>query len=588
MSEHYDLLIRNGTLVDGTGADAYQADIGINEGRISAIGRLNGSADKEIDATGLLVTPGFVDIHTHYDGQVTWEDRLQPSSQHGVTTVVMGNCAIGFAPCRPAQRELLQHVIAGVEDIPETVMTKGLKWDWETFPEYMEMLGNRKADVDFATQVPHSAVRIYVMGQRGAAREPATAGDLSAMSKIVREGIEAGALGVSTSHTLAHRTPDGVLAPTETAAEEELIALARALKQTGRGVYQLMIDFHDLSADGSSTFELLRRVASAAGRPLSFLLAQYNHMPEGWRTLLDLTTQANKDGLNIKAQVSSRGIGVMFGLDLSLNPFSMRPSYQAIEHLGLSERVKRMSNPSLKQQILAEQPATTHPSTLLLLSMVDDLVPLGKVPNYEPRREDFLGYQAGILGRSPQDLAYDLLLEDDGHAILYLPFGNYSYKSLDVVREMMMHPYTIVALGDGGAHYGMIADAAYPTFLLNYWHQTRTSGERVTLSWAIRSLTSEPAIAVGLRDRGVLAAGYKADINLIDLKALRLHAPQVVYDLPAKGRRIRQAADGYRYTIVSGEITYRDGIATNALPGRLIRGPQSDPNVAANVGGQVD
>jgi N-acyl-D-aspartate/D-glutamate deacylase len=577
MNHRYDLLIRGGTIMDGTGTEAYVADIGVNDGRISAIGQLSGSADEEIDAAGSLVTPGFVDIHTHYDGQVTWENRLQPSSQHGVTTVVMGNCAIGFAPCRPAQRELLQHVIAGVEDIPETVMTEGLKWNWETFPEYMDVLSTRKADVDFAAQVPHSAVRIYVMGERGAEREPATAGDLSAMSAIVREGIEVGALGVSTSHTLAHRTPDGVLAPTETAAEEELIALAQPLKQAGRGVYQLMIDFHDLSPSGSGTFDLLRRVATAAGQPLSFLLAQYNHMPEGWRTLLDLTTRANEDGLAIKAQVSSRGIGVMFGLDLSLNPFSLRPSYQAIEHLPLAERVERMRDPALKEKILSERPATTHPSTLLLLSMLDDAAPLGKVPNYEPRREEFLGYRAGVAGRSTHDLAYDLLLEDDGHSILYLPFGNYSYKSLDVVRELMLHPHTIVALGDGGAHYGMIADAAYPTYLLSYWHQTRPTGERVTLSWAIKSLTSEPAAAVGLLDRGILAPGYKADINVIDLARLRLHAPTVAYDLPANGRRIHQGADGYRLTIVSGEITYRDGAPTDALPGRLIRGQQNAP-----------
>jgi N-acyl-D-amino-acid deacylase len=577
MTHRYDLVIRGGSVMDGSGSDAVEADVAVDAGRIAAVGRFAGSGREEVDARGLLVTPGFVDIHTHYDGQVTWEDRLIPSSQHGVTTVVMGNCAIGFAPCRPSDRELLQHVIAGVEDIPETVMTKGLAWNWETFPEYMDVLAARRADVDFAAQVPHSALRLYVMGQRGAAREPATAGDLAAMSAIVREGIEAGALGVSTSHTLAHRTPAGVLAPTETAAEEELITLARALKETGRGVYQLMIDFHDLSADGCGTFDLLRRVAVAAGRPLSYLLFQNNLLPEGWRTLLDLTTRANQDGIEIKAQVAPRGIGVMFGLDLSLNPFSLRPSYQAIEHLPLAERVMRMRDPEVKRAILSERANSTHPSVLLLLSMIEDLAPLGDPPDYEPPPEKFLGHRAKQLGRSAEDLAYELLLEDEGHAILYLPFGNYSYKSLNAVREMMLHPHTIVALGDGGAHYGMIADAAYPTYLLTHWHQHRERGERVSLPWAIRSLTHEPALAVGLRDRGLLATGYKADINVIDVEKLRLRPPSVTYDLPANGRRIRQEADGYRLTVVSGQITYRDGCPTDALPGRLIRGQQSAP-----------
>ncbi len=577
MAFEYDLVIKGGFVVDGTGSEPFRADIGIIGNRIACVGALAGSAHEEIDAEGLMVTPGFVDIHTHYDGQVTWENCLRPSSQHGVTSVVMGNCAIGLAPCRPDDRELLQHVIAGVEDIPEAVMTEGLEWNWETFPDYMDMLATRETDVDFAAQVPHSAVRIYVMGQRGADREPATAADLAAMSAIVREGLQAGALGVSTSHTLAHRTPSGALAPAETAAEEELLALARPLKELGLGVYQLMIDFHDLSPEGSATFDLLCRIAKACGQPLSFLLAQFNHIPEGWRTLLELTARANEEGIDIKAQVAPRGIGVMFGLDLSLNPFSLHPTYQAIAHLPLTERVARMRDPAIRAAILSEKANGGHPNTVVLLSAIDNVALLGNPPDYEPTPEKFLGFQAAAKGCSVNELAYDLLLQDEGHAILYQPFGNYAYKSLDTVREMMLHPHSIVALGDGGAHCGLIADAAYPTYMLTHWLQSRSRGERISLPWAVKSLTSEPAAAVGLYDRGIVGAGYKADLNIIDLSGLRLHSPSVHYDLPANGRRIHQGADGYRYTILNGRVTYRDGISTGALPGRLIRGQQAAP-----------
>jgi N-acyl-D-aspartate/D-glutamate deacylase len=579
----YDLVIRGACIYDGGGSAPFEADIGIIGDRIVCVGVLSGSTKREIDARGLIATPGFVDIHTHYDCQVTWDERLRPSSDHGVTTVVMGNCAVGVAPCRPGDRGLLQHVIAGVEDIPETVMTEGLAWDWETFPEYMEMLAGRTADVDFAAQIPHSALRVYVMGKRGAEREPATAADLAAMSALVREGLQVGALGVSTSHTLAHRTPTGSLAPAETAAEEELLALARPLEEVGHGVFQLMIDFHDLSDEGSSTFDMLTRVAKAAGRPLSYLLAQFNHIPEGWRTLLDLTARANAQGIDIKAQVAPRGIGVMLGLDLSLNPFSLRPTYRSIEHLPLAERVMRMREPAIRAAILGETNGDAHPNTTILLASLENLAPLGSSPDYEPAPEKFLGYRAAAEGRTIEEIAYELLLEDEGRAILYQPFGNYAYKSLDAVLEMMLHPYSLVALGDGGAHCGLISDAAYPTYMLTHWVQSRTRGARVELRWAIKALTSEPAAALGLHDRGLIKPGYKADLNIIDLAAMRLHAPEVTYDLPGGGRRIRQTADGYRFTIVSGTVTYQDGQPTGVLPGRLVRGPQSAPREMATA-----
>lgn len=574
MSTRIDTVIRGGTIADGTGGDLFEADVAIHDGMIAAVGkRLSLQGKEEIDARGLLVTPGFVDIHTHYDAQVTWEHRLSPSSDHGVTTVLMGNCAIGVAPCRPEHRDLLVSVIAGVEDIPEAVMLAGLEWRWESYPQYLDLLSKRQCDMDFASQIAHSAIRVYVMGQRGADREPARAADLAAMTALVHEAINAGALGVSTSRTLSHRTMQGALAPAETSSEDELLALARGLKQAQSGVFELISDFPDLELGGTSHFDLLRRIVRESGeRMLSFTVVQNPMEIGGWRRLLELIEQANAEGLPIKGQVAPRAVGMLFGHDLSFNPFSFRPSYKAVAQLPLAERIAYLRRPEIRARILAETSAHSNPLMLWLVGLAGQMFMLEDPPNYEPPAEERIDARAQRAGRTLDEFVYDLLLEEDGHRMLFLPITNYLEGSLDDTLVMMRHPHTLMGLGDGGAHCGLICDASHPTFLLTHWVRDRKRGERLSLPWVIRKLSSEPASVIGLRDRGVIGIGYKADVNVIDLERLRLRAPQVAYDLPANGRRITQRAEGYVLNMVSGRITYRNGTATGTLPGRLVRG----------------
>ncbi len=567
----YDVVIRGGTVIDGSGGLPQPADVAIAAGRIVAVGSVPGHGQEEIDARGCLVTPGFVDLHTHYDAQVTWEQRLSPSSEHGVTTAVMGNCAIGVAPCHPDQHELLARVIAGVEDIPEAVLQNGIPWTWETFPEYLDFLAQRQFDMDVITQIPHSAIRVYVMGQRGADRESATGKDLAQMTALVNEAVQAGAFGVSTSRTLSHRTRDGALAPAETASEEELLALARGLKQAGRGVFEAIVDFNDIDLGASAEFDMLRRIAQVAECPVSFTVVQRPNEPNDWRTLLALLDQANQDGLAIRGQIAPKAVGMLFGLDLSFNPFSFYPSYRAIEHLPLPERVAALRRPDTKATLLAEQPSHTNPLMLWLTSLVESMYPLGNDPDYEPSPEDSIGATARRLGRSATDYAYDLLLEQEGKAMLFLPITNYVDGNLDNVLTMLNNPHTLIALGDGGAHLGLICDASYSTFTLTHWVRDRKRGARVPLPWAVHALTRRNALAIGLTDRGLVAAGMKADINVIDFEHLKLHAPSVAYDLPGGGRRVTQKADGYVATLVNGVVTYREGQPTGALPGRLVR-----------------
>lgn len=572
----FDTVVRNGTVFDGAGGASFVADIAIQDGLVVAIGRDLGPARDVIDATGLHVTPGFVDIHSHYDGQVTWQNQLSPSCDHGVTTTLMGNCAIGFAPCRAEDRELLAEVVAGVEDIPEAVMLEGVPWNWETFPEYLDAIEKRHCDIDFATQVPHAAIRVYVMGKRGADRELPNGADLRQMTAIVREAISAGALGVSTSHTLSHRRVDGALAPTETAGESELIALARGLREAGAGVFQIIIEFNDVGATGSTEFEMLKRIAATCRRPLSYTLLQVNSDPDGWRHLLSFTDTANAEGLTIRAQVAPRAVGMCLGLDLSFNPFTFHPSYRAIAELPLSERVERMRDPGFRARLLAESPVDVPPALVRFTTAYPTMFPLASMPNYEPSPESRISALAEARGVTPAEVAYDLLLADDGRGILYFPVTNFYEGNLDVALQIMRHEDTIVGLGDGGAHYGLICDASYPTFSLTHWVRDR-EGERLPLAWMVHALTRKPALAVGLCDRGLIAPGYKADLNIIDLDGLRLHRPEVRYDLPGGGRRMIQRADGYVATMVSGQITYRNGVATGALPGRLVRFARSDP-----------
>ena len=571
MAAQFDLVVRGGTVLDGTGGEPREADVAVQDGRIAAIGRSVGAGREEIDAKGLAVTPGFVDIHTHYDGQVTWDDRFSPSSGHGVTTVLMGNCGVGFAPCRPQDRDTLIKVMEGVEDIPELVMRQGVPWNWQSFPDYLEALDRRRCDIDFATQVPHAPLRVFVMGRRGVDREPATAADMAAMASLVEEGLSAGALGFTTSRSLFHRTSDGTLTPTITAAEEELAAIARGMGRAGRGVIQLLDDFQDSTADGSTEFAMLRRLVELSGRPLSFTLLDISLYPGRWKTLLREIERAQRDGLPIRGQVAARPVAVLYGLELSFHPFSTCPSYRAVEGLPLPQKLARLRDPAMRARLLAEEPVYSNPNMLAFMRNVANMFVLGDPPNYTPPAAARLDARAASLGVTPLELAYDLLVSGDGRTILFHPGANYTDCSDANMASMLRHPDTVMALGDGGAHYGLICDASYTTHALTYWTRDRP-GERWPLAWAVQQLTDVPARAVGLGDRGRLAPGYKADINVIDLDRLRVAAPHPVHNLPGGGRRLEQTAEGYRATVVGGEITYRDGTFTGALPGRLVRG----------------
>jgi len=574
MADH-DLVIRGGTVHDGLGSAPRIADVAVKDGLIVAVGDVPGRGAREIDAGGKIVTPGFVDIHTHYDGQVTWEHRLAPSSGHGVTTVVMGNCGVGFAPCRPHQREMLVKLMEGVEDIPEVVMVDGLPWNWESFPDYLDALGERQLDIDIAAQIPHSALRIYVMGERAVRREAPTAEDLKQMRALVAEGIEAGAFGVTTSRNMMHRTKAGELAPSLHSDVDELCALMDGLVDADAGVFQIIP-----APDGNAVteFDVLRTVAEHGRRPLSFTLLDVAGQPGGgWQHMLKGLEQAAVDGVEMRGQVAPRPVGMFFGLDLSLHLFSAHPSYKAIAHLPLAERVGRMRDPAFRAQLLAEQPEDSNPVTLTLIGAFRATCPWGETPQYEPTREDRMEARAAGAGQSLEEYSYDLLLGDEGRAVFYLPAANYSNGNLDSVREMLGHPNTVMGLADGGAHYGLICDASFPTYLLQRWVRDAREEQRIPLPAAIAELTSKAATTVGLTDRGRIAPGYKADLNVIDFDALTLHVPRVAYDLPAGGKRMQQVADGYVATIVSGEVTYVDGEHTGALPGRLVRRTDAQP-----------
>jgi N-acyl-D-amino-acid deacylase len=570
----YDVVIRNGTIVDGLGGEPYVGDVAVSGGVIAAVGAVDGEGTREIDASGLLVTPGFVDLHTHYDGQAIWSDRMTPSSAHGVTTAVMGNCGVGFAPCRAEDHDVLVDVMAGVEDIPGVVMVDGLPWDWETFPEYLDALDSRQRDIDVAAYLPHSPLRVYVMGQRGADREPATAEDLARMRALAREAIEVGALGFASSRFSFHKTASGAPIPTYDAAQAEIAAIAHGVVDGGGGLIQFV---PDIAAGGyADVLQQVFEVAHDAGLPVTFTLATGNSGDPIWPDAITMIEKFNSAGSDITAQTFPRPIGLVIGLELTGNPFVFYPSYRQIADLPLSERVAEMRKPEVRARILADQPAGGGNPLLYLAQAWDWIFPLTVDPDYEPDASTFIAARARARGVSPMEEAYDRLLDEDGHAMLLVAMANFENNSLDTVGRLIRRDDVVLGLGDGGAHYGMICDASFPTFLLAHWARDRKT-DRMSVAEAVRELTSVPARVAGLADRGRIAVGYKADLNVIDHAALKLHRPVITYDLPAGGRRLDQTADGYVATVVSGQIIAENGKPTAARPGKLVRGRQPAP-----------
>jgi N-acyl-D-aspartate/D-glutamate deacylase len=543
---------------------------------ITAVGSVEEQGRREIGAEGLLVTPGFVDIHTHYDGQATWDSEIAPSSWHGVTSVVMGNCGVGFAPAAPDKHDFLIALMEGVEDIPGAALAEGLPWDWESLPEYFDAVARRPHAVDIGAQVPHAALRAYVMGERGADHEiDPTPDEIAHMARLTSEALLAGAVGFGTSRTVNHRSRTGARIGSLTASSEELLGIGQALKETGRGVFEFVSDFRDVDYE----LGLMRRLAAETRRPLSVSLIQANQVPDKWREILSRIEQAAADGIDMKAQVCARPIGVLFGLQATLNPFMRTPTYHAIASLPLAERVARMRDPEVRRRILAEyeeEAATARGGRLQHVDLAE-LYPLGEPPEYEPEPSDSVAGRAEQCGRTPADLLYDLLLERDGRALLYHPFGNFAHHNLDAAREMVLSDRTLFGLSDGGAHVGTICDASFPTYNLTHWCRDRKRGEGLPLEFVVKGQTSDTARHVGWNDRGVVAPGRRADLNVIEFEKLQLHAPEIVHDLPAGGRRLLQRAEGYRYTIKSGQVTFEDGVHTGALPGSLVRGAQPAP-----------
>lgn len=571
MAEH-DLIIRGGTVVDGTGAAPRTADVAVSDGVVTEVGAVDGAATREIDADGAVVAPGFVDIHTHYDGQATWDSRMQPSSWHGVTTVVFGNCGVGFAPVHSDDHDKLVELMEGVEDIPGAALHEGLQWGWNSFAEYLEACDGPK-DMDIATQVPHGALRLHVMGERGANREDATAADIGDMGRIAAEAIQAGALGFSTSRTSNHKTSTGDFTPTLTAAAEELVGIAEAVGTTGTGVFQLVSDFVDRDRE----FQMFRDMCSVSGRPLSFTIVESPRSAEFHQDLLGRIESARAAGLQITGQCPVRPIGVLLGFECTLNPFMRNPVWQEVAHLPPPERAAALQEPDRKARLLAE--AGGVDKTLVggsLIEKFEIMFEMGDRPYYEPAPDQTVVRRAEAAGVSAPEFALDLLCKMGGTNMLWLPFTNYGQMNLDGTRDLLTHEFTVPALSDGGAHVGTICDGSFPTTLLQHWGRDRPEG-RIPIEFLVQRQARDTARTVGLFDRGVLAPGYRADLNVIDFENLSARGPELAYDLPAGGRRVLQRADGYLHTIVAGKETYASGEETGALPGRLVRGAQPAP-----------
>ena len=561
----HDLVIRGGTVVDGTGGAPRVADVAVDGDKIVAVGAGIGKGRREIDARNLLVTPGFVDIHTHYDGQATWDPYLTPSSWHGVTTVVFGNCGVGFAPVRKGAAPYLINLMEGVEDIPGTVLAEGVKFDWESFPQFLDKLDATPKVMDIGAQVPHAALRFYVMGDRGADHAtPPTDDEILRMGVLLEEALNAGALGFTTSRTIKHRAADGRSTPSLSAREPELFGLARAMKRAGRGVIEVNSDF------GPGEFEILRAAAEVSGRPLSVLLLQVNNAPELWRETRAKIHAARKAGIEVNGQVGCRPIGVLMGLETTIHPFSSHPAWLAMSELSPAQRYERLQrDPELRSRLVEERPGDAH--TKRIEAAFPRIYVMDDAYDYEPHPSISLAGLAKSSGRSPWALALDAMMESGGKQLLSEAFENYTEGSLDNIREMLVDEATVMGIADGGAHVCTVCDASSSTFLLTHWARDRKRGERLPIEFLVRKHTRDTASSYGIKDRGVIAPGFRADINVIDFDRLGIRKHEVVYDLPAGGKRLIQRAQGYRHTFVAGTETLRDDEHTGALPGRLLR-----------------
>ncbi len=572
----YDLIIRNGTIVDGTGNPRFTGDVAVKHGLIAAVGTVHGDATSEIDAVGKIVAPGFVDVHTHYDGQATWDQEMAPSSWHGVTTVVMGNCGVGFAPAAPDRHQWLIALMEGVEDIPGTALAEGMKWNWETFPEYLDALEELPRTVDVGTHVPHGAVRAYVLGDRERPGAVPTDDDIAKMSAIVEDGLRAGALGFSTSRTVLHRSIDGEVVPGTTATKEELIGIGRAMGRAGHGVFEMASDMRREWDE----FGWMGQLSRETGLPCTYAALQSIAKELPLDEQIALMRAENDNGANIVAQIALRGNGIVMAWQGTVHPFRLRPSWTAIMDLPWAEQQAKLFDPAFKAQLLSEAPDYSQvPQDIVGLVMVvsagwtmqyqmdDDF-------DYEPQAEASIAARAEAAGKSADEYAYDLLCEGDGTGFIYLPILNYTDGNLDFLEALQNSDDCVNSLSDGGAHCGTICDAASPTFMLQHWVRDRKRGGKITLENAVKRQCYDTARLYGLDDRGIIAPGYLADLNVIDMDAIKLGKPWLAFDLPAGGKRLLQKADGYVCTIKSGVVTFKDGTWTGETPGGLIRGPQ--------------